>query len=443
VLATVLALLVAAGAGAWAYLGGSGGSTPAIAGGASGGELAADTAGPTTTTPPEPDRLADPGVGPGECAVVTYTPPTASEPQEGELCRPATAQRDVVVVAVHGGGGTGGTWQGMRRWSDRLLAEGYVTFLPGYHLFTPGGERPVFPLPEQNLKAAVQYVRGTGNALGIDKQRVVVQGMSAGARIGAVAYTTPDDAWFAGPELHPGISDRVDGFVGFYHPYDGSMQHSTQYYGGSDESSDPAVVQRWGRADALANAGRAQGDALFVTGDEDWSLIADHQELFAAVLEATGHEARTVVVEGGGHGFDEGGERLSRLGEQAALEVLDWLNDTFPQRPARAASTADVDTRSAPAYTGQAGTTVPTRRNTGNGASSGTTSVPSPAASGRSTTPTTLATATTTATTVAPVTTTTPPTPPTTATPPTTTPPTVVTPPPTATTPAPEGEPAG
>ena len=95
-------------------------------------------------------------------------------------------------------------------------------------------------------------------ALGISRKNIVVQGMSAGARVGAVAYTTPNDEYFAGPELWPDISDTVNGFIGFYHPYDGSMQYSSQYYGGSDESSDPRGARALGRGrrDCQRDAGR-------------------------------------------------------------------------------------------------------------------------------------------------------------------------------------------
>src|SRR6185503_13785002 len=113
---------------------------------------------------------------------------------------------------------------------------------PDYHLFWPGTrERPVFPRPEQDVKAAVQYLRGVARALGVRRDRLVVQGQSAGARIGAVAFTTPDDPWFSGPGpgsgLHAGLSSRVDAFIGFYHPYDGTMQFDDQYFGGPDASA--------------------------------------------------------------------------------------------------------------------------------------------------------------------------------------------------------------
>jgi acetyl esterase/lipase len=281
---------------------------------------------------PGPDALDDPGVGPGECRLVVYTPPGAVHAQSGELCRPDSDQRDVAVIIVHGGAGVAGTYAGLRPWADRYRREGYVTFLPDYHLFRPGSrERPVFPRPEQNIKAAVQYVRGVAGALGVRGDRVAVQGHSAGARLGAVAYTTADDDWFAGPELHDGISCALDAFIGFYHPYDGTMTHSDQYFGGNTASRDPATLRRLDRANSLRRAGSASGPALFLTGSRDWNLIAAQQAAFAAALRADYRDARTVIIEGGGHGFDEGdGVTLPRLGEEAARHTLDFLADTFP-----------------------------------------------------------------------------------------------------------------
>jgi acetyl esterase/lipase len=314
-----------------------------------------------TTEAPVPDALDDPEVGPGECKVVTYTPPTATVPMGGELCRPKENQRDVAIMVIHGGSGITGSYQGMRRWANRYIAEGYVTFLPSYHLFGVGGESPVFPHPEQNIKAAVQYLRGTGNALGIDKDRIVVQGQSAGARVGAVAYTTPGDPLFAGPELHPDIPDVANGFIGFYHPYDGTMQYADQYFGGSEFSTDTKVQTRRDKGDSLGHANDAEGPALFISGSDDWDIIDQQQEAFAAALELNGHAAESVIIQGGGHGFDEGGQTLSRLGEQSAEITLRWLNDNFPQTPARAPQVAPIDVNNLPNATGSPPTTYQPR----------------------------------------------------------------------------------
>lgn len=372
--------LVAAGCSS-ARAGGAGQEAAAGGDGGGGGGAAAVA---TKKVDQAPDALPDPGVGAGSCQIVTYTPPTSASPQQGELCRPKSAQRDALVIIVHGGAGIAGTFAGLRPWQTRLNAEGYPTLNIDYHLFQPGVQSPVFPQPEQNVKAAVQYVRATGNALGIRKDRIAVQGHSAGARLGAVAYTTPGDPAFAGNELWPGVDDTVNAFIGFYHPFDGSMQHQDQYYGGPDTSQLPAVQQRWDLADSLDHAARAKGPALLLTGDRDWDLQITQQDQMKAALEGAGRTARTVVVAGGGHGFDEGdGTRLSRLGEQAATEVLTFLNDVFPQDPARPAQSEQPDLDNAPTGTGVTQTTfaprprstTPTtvrRPSTGSGTGSGT-----------------------------------------------------------------------
>lgn len=337
---------------------------------------AAPATSPTTRPAPEPDVLPDPGVAPGACETLTYTPPSASEPHDGRLCRPRGRQRDVAVVLVHGGGGIEGDPTSLAGWARRLNAEGYVTFQVSYHLFSPtGSTTPVFPLPEQNVKAAVQYLRGAGNALGVAKDRIAVQGHSAGARIGAVAYTSGADPWFDGAELWPDISDRVDAFVGFYHPYDGTMMFSSTYFGGDDDRDDPVVQLRWAKADSLSRAARADAPALFVNGERDWDVIDEQQDEFVQALRTDGQRAEAVLIAGGAHGFDLGGSRLTRLGEEAATHVLRFLNVVFPQSPPRDAQSEEVDLSNAPTGTGSSPTTVRTRPRRSRAGTSPTTSL--------------------------------------------------------------------
>jgi len=327
---------------------------------AAGGEVAA--AGPTrpaeTTTTQIPDVLPNPGVNSGECKMVTYTPPSASQKQMGELCRPVSSQRDVAVVLVHGGAGVGGTYAGLKPWSDRLNTEGYVTFSVDYHLFSEGSESPVFPLPEQNVKASVQYLRGTANALGIRNNRIAVQGFSAGARLAAVTFTTPNDQYFVGKELWPYIPDEVNALVAFYHPLDGTMQYEYQYCGGDDYGANPKVKERLEKADSLANAGKATGPAAIITGENDWNIQITQGSEFIQALQDNGREGAMLVVPGGGHGFDLGdGKRMSKLGEQSATGVLLFLNRAFPQSPERQAQANPPDVVNAPNSTGLPPTT--------------------------------------------------------------------------------------
>lgn len=276
--------------------------------------------------------VPEPAVAVGSCLDLTYTPPDAPTPQEGELCRPPSDvdAKDVGIVLLHGGSGTGGRWSDLDGWVDAYLGAGYTTLAVDYELFRPGDDDPVFPRPEQDVKAAVQYLRGVAPALGLAEDRIVVHGTSSGARIGAVAFTTPSDPAFEGPELWEGISDEVNAFIGFYHPYDGSLQAAATYYGGERDDERTEVRRRWYLADALLHAEDATGPAALFTGERDWEVQITQAQELAEAVEAAGYDADVTVVARAGHGFDLSGGGLTKAGQQVAYVVTEWLAGQFP-----------------------------------------------------------------------------------------------------------------
>jgi acetyl esterase/lipase len=299
---------------------------------------------PTTSTLPQPfgewdgtlpgvgdATLPDPGIPSGDCREVVYTPPTAPTEHEADLCRPAEQRSDVGIILVHGGGGVSGSKEGMFAWSESYLDAGYTTMAVDYTLFEPGQRDPAFPQPEQDLKAAVQYLRGTSRSLGLDPQRIVIQGFSAGARIGAVVYTTGNDPWFAGPTAWPDIADHANALIGLYGTYDGTLQNERTYYGGDADDDDPEVRERWEKANAIENADGAVGPAFLFSGDEDWFELIDQMEALTTELLELGLPARSFVVEGGEHGYDQGQRGLSRLGRETLAQTLFFLDDQFPR----------------------------------------------------------------------------------------------------------------
>jgi len=296
---------------------------------------------PTTTTLPqpqgalpvgsgEPETLPDLQIAPGDCQVVTYTPPAAPAAQKGQICVPAESRHDVGIILVHGGGGVSGDYRGMVSWAGPYLEAGYTTFAIDYTLFKAGQRTIPFPQPEQDVKAAAQFLRGSAASVGIDPERIVIQGFSAGARLGAVAYTTGNDTWFGSPTAWPGIADHVNGFVGLYGTYNGFLQHASTYYGGDENDKDPDVQERWAKADAIAHAEHATGPALFFSGDKDWHELITQMDDFTDRLTKHGFDAETTVVAKADHGYDQGSGGLSKLGKQSQAQILFWLDDQFP-----------------------------------------------------------------------------------------------------------------
>ena len=271
-----------------------------------------------------------PDVAAGRCGTVTYTPPTASDPHRGDLCRPGGEPRGAVVL-VHGGGGYSGDRSTMREWAGWYRAQGFVTLSIDYTLLGDGSSEPVYPRPEQDTKAAIQWVRMQAGPLGYDPQRILLHGSSAGARLAAQAFVTSGDSWFNGPDVWPDVADDAAGFIGFYGYYDGDTLEAERYYGGLPDAGDRQVTRRGAHADSVSQAANATGPALLFHGDVDGLINIAQTERFGAALAESGADVSAFIVTDGDHAFDgRFGDLTTDTGADAAAEVATWLDERFP-----------------------------------------------------------------------------------------------------------------
>jgi len=263
----------------------------------------------------------------GTCATLVYTPPDA-EPEAGELCVP-TNPNGAALVLVHGGGGFGGDRISMDTWVDLYQDAGYATLAVEYTVYDEDSETPVYPDPERDVKAAVQFLRQQAVDIGADPGRIGLHGISAGARLGAQALVSAGDEWFEGDGVWPGVPDDVNALVGFYGYYEGDVVYPDVYYGGDADSDDPDVAERYEHADSTAHASNASGPALLVHGEDDEVIPVDQTERFAEALEDADQDVTVEIARDAGHAFDGGndGEPLTEEGERIADLVLDWLAD--------------------------------------------------------------------------------------------------------------------
>lgn len=235
------------------------------------------------------------------------------------------------MVLVHGGDGSSGSRKQMRGWAGFYAQHGYPSLAIDYLLAKANTPRPVYPKPQTEVKAAVQYLRGRASQLRLAPDRIVVQGFDAGAALGAQALVTPDDPFFDGPGHYPGVSDRPVAFVGFYGRYDGTQRNPARYYGGPPDSSDPTVQERYAKANSVAQAANAAGPALLVQGDADEPELLDSATSFHDALDAAGKDATLTLVPGADHAFDQQKSgALTSAGRDAADGVVSWLAARFP-----------------------------------------------------------------------------------------------------------------
>jgi acetyl esterase/lipase len=254
-----------------------------------------------------------------------YSPPGAPK-LRGDLVVPRQ-HSDTIVVLVHGEG----TRKRMRGWADFYAQNGYASFAIEYLVAKPNTPAPVYPKPETDVKAAVQYLRGPASRLRLAPDRIVVHGFAAGAALGAQALVTPDDPFFDGPGHYPGVSDRPAAFVGFYGRYDGTQRNQARYYGGPPDSSDPTVQERYAKADSIGQAANAAGPVLLFEGDgsEDRDS-AGRGATFNEALQSAGKDVTLTMVPGATSAFEDTSGRLTPTGREAAQAVVDWLATRFP-----------------------------------------------------------------------------------------------------------------
>jgi acetyl esterase/lipase len=167
---------------------------------------------PPQTAPGAPSRpaplvLTDLVVGIPSPSVSTTTLTYAtrgSEPLQLDLyMRQGTDAPAPLVFVVHGGSWEGGDRTEFQPLSHYLAARGYIVASIDYRL----APRHPFPAARDDLLDALAYLRHNAASLGIDPERVVLLGRSAGAQLALlVAYTANDPA--------------IRGVISFYGPTD-------------------------------------------------------------------------------------------------------------------------------------------------------------------------------------------------------------------------------
>jgi len=231
----------------------------------------------------------------------------------GDLYTPQEAGNYPVLVAAHGGGWQLGTRDIYRHWGPWLAARGYALFAVDYRLSKP--REPSYPAAVHDIRAAVQFVKGEGEALKADAERVGLIGDSAGAHLAALVALAGDDPLFAGAcydNAHAALSTKVRAVIGIYGVYDLAQQWNHDLV----PRPDDRICEKFLGA-ALPQNRRLYFEASplsYVTSDNNatafllsWGTEDDivdrktQSEAFLLALKQARFYARSVVMQGAGH----------------------------------------------------------------------------------------------------------------------------------------------
>jgi acetyl esterase/lipase len=121
------------------------------------------------------------------------------------------------LLLIHGGAWQRSSRATYRYWGPYLAEHGYVAFSVDYRLATK--TQHTYPQNVHDVKAAVQYLRGRGQAIKVDPERIGAMGDSAGGHLSALLALSGDSPKLASPyaeDVYAGVSTRLKVSVPVY-----------------------------------------------------------------------------------------------------------------------------------------------------------------------------------------------------------------------------------
>jgi len=299
-----------------------------------------------------------------------------------DLYRPGDKQVSTVhpfVVYVHGGGWQSGHTRqsgAFSSWPDvlaSLAARGYVVASVEYRLSAEAR----FPAAEQDVKAAIRWLRTHASSYGIDKSRSLIWGASAGGQLAALAATScgvaklepavaesvganpPSPSVPAGAAVRAAAagtpaavaeSDCVQAAVTWYGIFDFSTlaaqrdpnspvilgrsgSADTPYLGCTISSCAPEVVSA---ASPVTYIDHDDPPMLLVHGSADKTVpVKQSQEMYDK-LRAAGVAAKLLLIPGVDHSFIGKTPADTQRASRAALTaVFEFIDATIGSKPPR------------------------------------------------------------------------------------------------------------
>ncbi len=246
-------------------------------------------------------------------------------PQEGTM-RPA-------VLLIHGGGWMTGDRAQLHGYGILLGRIGYVCVATEYRL---AGESK-WPAQIHDVKAALRWMRANADKLGIDPDKISVEGNSAGAHLAMMIAGTANEPQFEGLGGNPGVPTGVAACIAIYGPsilYDRADPRTPEllsFLFGRDAGED--VARKASPIDWAANF----PPTLIVSGNKDELVAVDTNIAMYHRLIDNGVSAELHIYADAPHAFDATPE----FGRQVAAAMTLFL-DRYVVKP-RTFSTAASD----------------------------------------------------------------------------------------------------
>jgi acetyl esterase/lipase len=320
----------------------------------------------TTSASPTPPAVVAtsgttpaPALGAGQHATVTYC-----NHEHARITEPATlAGPAPTAVYVHGGSWVSGNYSTggflIDKIGPELAQKGFVVVSLDYRL----GPKAKWPDQIVDVKCAIRYLRANAQQLNIDPNAIGAWGQSAGGHlVGLLGTAGPSAGWDVG--TYPDQSSKVDAVVDMAGPSDlltlGNQGDSFAVTETFVSLLGPIPHKQVGAdlREASPVTYIANGDPPFLLmhSTDDEIVYPQQSKEMAWDLGANSVPHKLVIVDGGGHEFDNPGEHPTEAGIAQAI-VQFFVRTLVFHQPLDTNPNGSV---SPPTTTGAAGTTANT-----------------------------------------------------------------------------------
>jgi len=201
------------------------------------------------------------------------------------------------VVVVHGGSWQHGDSTQLPALNRYLAARGYVVASINYRLLP---DHP-FPAARDDLRAAIDYLKANAGAIGLDPQRIVLLGRSAGGQLALLVAYTADDPAIRGVI---GIYPAIDLAYAYDHPCDARLLDGRAivraYLGGAPDQAPEAYAA----ASPTSFAGPHSPPTLLIHGERDELVSPAQSRRLATRLARAGRPHLLLRLPWATHGCD-------------------------------------------------------------------------------------------------------------------------------------------
>ena len=206
----------------------------------------------------------------------------------------STSKRTAIIHLFGGGFFTGNKSAGYIINDIKALApRGYTNISANYRLSKEG----FWPSQIHDVKAAIRWTRANAGKLGVEANRIVVAGYSAGGMLSLLAAGTNGKAEFEGDLGTTGVSSDVNASIGVY-------PLASAQIAGSLWPQGQATPEAIAAASPTTYISEKFAPTIFVHGTDDTTVPVTSSIDFYTKLRAVKVPTTMTLIQGAQHAFD-------------------------------------------------------------------------------------------------------------------------------------------